>query len=139
MVLSEDVLNILNYLEGYSEGGLRKREDFGLLMEFAATANNHTLFNELLFLGSAFSRLYSSLRKTDPNNEGYSLLESEFTNIAEQLRDTMAKILSVCEDNDIIDNFETKYYSNTQGSLRNLIDIANDLNKLKQVQNNEKR
>jgi hypothetical protein len=38
-----------------------------------------------------------------------------------------------------VERFETTYYTMTQGSLRNLVDLAHDLNVAKGVQNEEKR
>ncbi len=137
MPLSSDTENVLNYLDHTSGQGLRKRNDMGVLLELAADMGASEEMNELIFHGRHLHNLYTTLRKTSPGGEGYATLEREFTSAVETVRDLLAKVL-VEADQEQVARFETQYYQTTQGSLRNLIDLAHDLGVLKTVQNDRK-
>ncbi|MCE2503069.1 MAG: hypothetical protein J4G05_03275 [Chlorobi bacterium] len=137
MELSTDTINVLNFLDEFSPNGLRKRSDLGLLFELTASRDAHEEMNDLLFHGTHLFNTYHTLRHATSNAEGYKNLEKEFTNATEHLRDLMAKALVDAEEIHV-ERFETTYYAMTQGSLRNLIDLAYDLRVAKQVQNDNK-
>lgn len=137
MELSPDTENVLAYLESYSEQGLRKRGDLGLLFELTAELGEHDVMNELLFHGAHLYNLYHTLRKAGPNSEGYENLQNEFTSSVERLRHVIAHAL-VDAPPEQVERFQVTYYEMTQGSLRNLVDLAHDLRVAKQVQNSAK-
>jgi hypothetical protein len=135
--LSDETEHVLAYLDQAAGQGLRKRNDIGTLLELAAGSDRHEEVNDLAFSGSFLYNLYQTLRKATPGGEGYQALEREFTAAVEHVRQQMAKIL-VDADDEHIERFEAQYYQVTQGSLRNVIDIAHDLGVLKSVQNEQK-
>lgn len=137
MAFSPDIENVLSYLDQVSGEGLRKRGDMGTLLELAAGSGDDEAFNALLFHGAHLHNLYRTLRKTSPGAEGYASLEREFTTAVGTLHDLMAKML-VEADEEQVARFDTQYYASTQGSLRNLIDLAHDLGVFKGVQNERK-
>ena len=65
------------------------------------------------------------------------LLLAEFAATAERLRGPIAQLLVEAPD-DQVERFNTQYYAMTQGSLRNLVDLAHDLGVFKGVQNERK-
>lgn len=138
MSFSDDTLNVLDYLEGVSQGGLRKRNDLGRLLELAVEMEAVEEMNGLAFHGTHFYNLYVMLRRNASSAEGYPTLEREFHTGAEKLRELMSALL-VEADESQIDRFNSTYYTMTQGSLRNLVDLAHDLMILKGVQNDMKR
>lgn len=137
MEFADDTRNVLSYLEEASEQGLRKPEDLGVLFEMTARREAAEEMGGLLFHGSALYRLYHTLRKSGSNAEGYEKLEREFRERAEEVRELIAKALVEAEE-EMVDRFETTYYQMTQGALRNLIDLAHDLDVAKRVQNDQK-
>ena len=137
MELSPDTINVLDFLEAYSEAGLRKRNDLGALFELTALRDADQEMNDLLFHGTHFYNLYHTLRRADFGSEGFKTLEKEFAESAERLRDLMARGLIDAEDEQV-QRFEVTYYGMSQGSLRNLIDLAHDLSVAKRVQNDRK-
>jgi len=137
MELSSDTRNVLDYLESASEQGLRKRNDLGVLFELAAERGAHDEMNDLLFHGTHMFNLFHTLRRASNTGEGYDTLEREFSESVERLRDLVAGAL-VDANADHVERFEVTYYAMTQGSLRNLIDLAHDLSLAKRVQNDEK-
>jgi len=138
MHLSDDTLHVLDYLNGIAEEGLRKRNDLGTLLELAAEREDHETMNALAFHGRHLYGLYSSLRRAVRTDMGRERLEQEFTTAADTLRDRIAALL-LDADEEILTRFNEIYYTMSQGSLRNLVDLAHDLGVLKGVQNESKR
>lgn len=138
MQLSADTENVLDFLEEFSEHGLRKRNDLGVLFELSAERQAHEEMNGLLFHGTRLYNLYHTLRRAGSGGEGYDTLQKEFSDAVEQVRDLIARALLEAEQASI-ERFETTYYGMTQGSLRNLVDLAHDLSVAKHVQNDSKR
>jgi hypothetical protein len=137
VAFSPDTEHVLDFLDQAAGQGLRKRNDMGTLLELAAEHGAHDAMNELIFHGRHLYNLYGTLRKSGAGAEGYQTLEREFAAAAERVRDLIARVL-VEADPSHVERFETHYYAATQGSLRNLIDLAHDLGVLKTVQNDRK-
>ena len=137
--LSPDVRNVLTYLSEIAPDGLRKDPDLGVLLELGAEGGKAEEMNRLFFDGSALYRLYHTLRKQGSNAEGYHSLETEFRETTERVKDLIAQILLGTEDEEVLDRFETTYYGMTQGALRNLIDLAHDLDVAKGLQNDQRQ
>jgi hypothetical protein len=137
-VFSEDIENVLVYLESVASKGLRKRNDLGRLLELAADRGADQEMNELTFHGRHLSNLYNTLRRGQAGTEGYDVLEREFRAATERLRDLIAAMMTDA-DEATVERFNTQYYAMTQGSLRNLVDLACDLGVLKGVQNDNRR
>lgn len=137
MPFSDDTEHVLDFLDQASGQGLRKRNDVGVLLELAAERGAHDEMNELIFHGRHLYSLYTTLRKTGPGAEGYQTLEREFAASVERVRDLIAKVLLDAPAENV-ERFDTQYYAATQGSLRNLIDLAHDLGVFKTVQNERK-
>jgi hypothetical protein len=135
--MSPDTENVLDYLDSVAQHGLRKRNDMGTILELAAGRGAHEEMNLILFHGRHLYSLYTTLRKSTSTNQGYQTLEREFASAIETLRDLLAKLLVDAEGEEI-DRFEKHYYAMTQGSVRNLIDLAHDLGVMKSVQNERK-
>ncbi|MBS1913221.1 MAG: hypothetical protein JST22_14630 [Bacteroidetes bacterium] len=137
MPFSEDIEHVLNFLDQAAGQGLHKRNDLGTLLELAIEFDRHEEMNELIFHGRVLHNLYGTLRRASSGAEGYAKVEHEFTAAVETLRDRLAHLLADA-DEEHIQRFEIHYYAATQGSLRNLIDLAHDLGVLKSVQNERK-
>lgn len=137
MTISTDTENVLNFLNDAAGHGLRKRNDLAVLLELAAEHDAFEEMNALAFNGSHLFNLYTTLRKAAPGSQGYPNLEREFATAVETLRDLLARVLLEAEEEDV-ERFNSQYYALTQGSLRNLVDLAHDLGVLKAVQNDRK-
>lgn len=137
MTFSDDTNNVLDYLEGSSTEGLRKRNDVGFMLEMAIEREAHGVVNDLAFHGAHFYSLYTMLRRNASSADGYAVLEREFHAGAEKLRELIAGLLVGAEEEQV-ERFNSTYYQLTQGSLRNLVDLSHDLMVLKGVQNDMK-
>lgn len=137
MPISPDTEQVLDFLDQASGQGLRKRNDMGTLLELAAARSAHREMNDLIFHGRHLYNLYTTLRKTSPGIEGYRVLEKEFATAVETVRDLIATML-IDAPPEQVERFNTTYYAMTQGSVRNLLDLAHDLGVFKAVQNERK-
>ena len=137
MAFPDDIEFVLDYLDSAAPNGLLKRNDIGTLLELAALRDAHEAMNELIFHGRHLNGLYRSLKRGDSSVDGFSRLETEFAEAVETVRHRLAVVL-VDAPAEHIERFEVQYYAATQGSLRNLLDLAHDLGVLKSVQNDRK-
>lgn len=134
MDLSPDTLAVLDYLNTAVEGGLRKKNDIGTLLELGAMHDEHKLFNALTHTGKGLWSVYGTLRRTTPGSEGYVVLEREFGTLLNDIREQMAQLVNHLDD-ESLKRFDDVYFGMTQGVIRNLVDLAHDLAKVKDLQN----
>ncbi|MBN9400370.1 MAG: hypothetical protein J0I17_09375 ['Candidatus Kapabacteria' thiocyanatum] len=133
MTLSDDTQAVLSFLQENTEGGLRKRNDIGVLLELGATHNEADLFNTILRTGTGLWKVYGVLRRLTPGAEGYPQMEREFATQMNDLREQLAS-LSRHADDDTLSRFDDVYFGMTQGVIRNLVDLAHDLARIKAMQ-----
>ena len=133
MQLSEDTLAVINSLHEAIEGGLRKRNDVAVVLETAAMTNGAERFNEITRTGTGAWKVYSTLRRVRPGEEGYRLLEEEFARQINTLREHLAELLQASDD-ETLRRFDETYFGMTQGVLRNLVDLCHDLSCIKDLQ-----
>lgn len=134
MQLSPDTHAVLDYLDNAVEGGLRKKNDIGTLLELGATHDEHELFNTLTRIGKGLWNVYGTLRRTKPGGEGYSVLEREFGTLLNEMRENIASLVNHLDD-EALKRYDEVYFGMSQGVIRNLVDLAHDLAKLKDLQN----
>lgn len=139
MKLSEDTLQVLEFLDNFSEGSIRKRNDIALLLEVAATYNLPEIFNQLVFTGKSVWNLSRKIKKIDPNQEGADLVRHEFSKQLEEQKRLLAMLVNQSEENEIIERFDTIYFVITQGAVKNLTDLAHDLAVFKDLQSQSKK
>jgi len=132
--LSPDTIAVLDYLNDAVEGGLRKKNDVGTLLELGATHDEHELFNTLTRTGKGLWNVYGTLRRASLGSEGYAVLEREFGTLLNDLREQMALLVNHLDD-EHLKRFDDVYFGMTQGVVRNVVDIAHDLAKVKDLQN----
>jgi len=132
MTLSEDTCAALEYFDSSIEGGLRKRNDVGTILELAATYGHADLFNELVRTGTATWKVYSTLKRLNKGDEGFSKLEVEFSLQMNQLREQLAT-LSTNADEETLQRFDDVYFGMTSGVIRNIVDLGHDLAKIKSL------
>lgn len=137
MQLSEDTVSVLNYLSEYTENNLRKKNDFGIILEICATYGGEDIFNRIIFTGKSLWSIYSKLRKADPSQEGIDLLKKEVERCSSEIRSYLTVILEHA-DTETKERFSDIYMQMTSGCLKNIIDLSHDLAKFKELQNKAK-
>lgn len=136
MKLSSDTEAALDFLTT-QQGELRKRNDMGVILEIAAANGLIDTINDMVLIGKNVYSCYGILKKMSANDEGYKRLEHEFMTNVHILRGhigTLCELLPELERS----RFETVYLGMTQGTVRNIVDLAHDLSALKNLQNNSK-
>lgn len=136
MKLSEDVEAALGYIEA-SGAALRKRGDIGVILECGAASGDHETINAIIFHGKNTWSVYSVLRKMRQNDSGFFNMEREFMSSINAVRALLAD-LSAAASSESKARFNDTYFGDTQGTLRNLVDLAHDLAVLKNLQNTSK-
>jgi len=131
--LSDDTTAVLSALNEAVEGGLRKLDDIGVLLELAATHEESDLFNNTVRTGTALWKVHSTLRRLQRGDEGFRQLEQEFALQINELREHLAQLMHHADDT-TLHRFDDIYFGMSQGVVRNLIDIAHDLHSIKKLQ-----
>lgn len=138
MTFSTETSAVLDYLDHYTGHNLRKRNDIGALLEAASMLDAPDEFNEFIFSGKVAWNLYSTLRKTQSGQEGYQHLESEFTRGVQDMRERLLFFIAQMPE-EVTTRFTDLYLGIGQGTMRNLIDLAHDLARFKDLQTQQAR
>lgn len=134
MQLSDDTRAVIEFLEASIEGGLRKQNDIATILELGATLGDADLFNQISRTGTATWKVYSTLRRVQPGDEGFRQLEEEFAIQMNGLREHLATLVNNADD-ETLRRFDDVYFGMTQGVIRNIVDLSHDLAKIKALQN----
>ena len=138
MELSKDTTAVLEFLDYTTGNNLRKRNDLGTILEIGAQTSAYILVNQIIFTGKYLWNLHRMLKKTSGDAEGREKLISEATVSAQSLKEYISELIDSMDDFNR-ERFDTVYFAEGQGAYMNLIDLAHDLSKLKEVQNTLKR
>ena len=133
MKISDDTLAVVNYIDEYSGGNLRKKNDFSAILELCANYDNAETLNRLIFTGKSLWNIHSKMRKVSPNADGIELLQKEVERCCIEITGYLKEITQFA-DADLQKRFDDIYYPETRGSVKNLIDLAHDLAKFKELQ-----
>lgn len=133
MTLSPDTESVIAFLDANVEGGLRKRNDVGTVLELGAAADDAETFNSITQTGTALWKVYKTLKRVEPGAEGYKQLESEFALQMNTLRELLGKMMAHADD-ETLKRFDDIYFGMTQGVIRNLVDLGHDLSRIKDLQ-----
>jgi hypothetical protein len=138
MQISDDTKAVVQFLNEYTKGNLRKVNDLEYIFEIAATYDGNDELNRLVFAGKSVWNIASKLKKVVHGTEGIELLEKELLrNIDEMIR-LMRKISEFAEI-DVKKRFDDIYFVETSGALKNLIDLGHDLSVFKDIQSRSRR
>lgn len=132
MQLSDDTRAVLDYLNDLVEGGLRKRNDVGTILELGASFNEPDLVNDLIRTGTAVWKVYSTLRRLSQGDQGFRQLEEEFALQMNTLREQLASLARHADD-DTLKRFDDVYFGRTQGVIRNIVDLGHDLARINEA------
>ena len=138
MDISEDTQRVLNFLQDFCDGNLRKSNDIASLLEIAAINLKAKEMNDLIFTGASICLISQKIKKLKDNEEGTNQLAEELhRNINEISR--LLQCFSSLAPTEIQKRIERIYLVNDYGSFLNIIDLSHDLSILKDLQNKLKR
>lgn len=133
MAFSEDIEAALDVIEA-SGAALRKRGDMGVILECGAESGDAETVNNIVFHGKNVWSTYSLLKKMRQNDDGFQGVEREFMKSINELRTLLAD-LTIAASPESQSRFDEVYLGMSQGTIRNLVDLAHDLAALKNLQN----
>ncbi len=136
MEFSPQTQTLLALLEAPSSAtsGLRKRQDIAILIELASRHDRADDCNDLIFHGTSALKVFFLLKKMQPADTAYPTVEAEFATEINALRDAVYRF-SLLAESSIQKHWEETYLRTTSGVLRNLIDLAHDVARIKELQN----
>lgn len=133
MTLSEDTKTVLNFLDTATDNNLRKRADIGIILEAGAKYNLHSLVNNIIFTGKSIWSIYQIIRKARSSDE-IGIMKRELNKSMDEFDSYLKELIQNTEPEDIV-RFGDVYFSGTEGSKSNIIDLAHDFAELKKLQN----
>ncbi len=134
MYISDDTNAVVNFLNDFTNGNLRKLNDFAAIIELSATFNGIDVLNRLIFTSKIVWNVYLKIKRITPTEEGINLLESEMERSIIEMLQYLKVIIEKADDDDLIIRFNDVYFQNSRGSILNLIDLAHDFAKFKDLQ-----
>ncbi len=136
MNLSEDTKQILQFIE-YLGIQLRKKNDFAIILELSATYGYIDDITKLIFASASVWNL-SQISKKLRNNDNAYLLEKELNKSIVEMLNPIREII-IFSDKQTKERFDRIYFAETDGAIKNIIDLAHDFSTFKDLQNQNKR
>lgn len=130
MIISNDTLNVVNFLHNYSNNTLRKPNDIQIILEIGAIKSIPNHIQQIIFLGKSIWNLNKSLSKSKDNNAN---LHRELENSFYQFQSLLKTLLDEINDNEVLNRFNNIYLQLNIGCFRNIIDLSHDLSILKEL------
>ena len=130
MDISPDTLRVVDFLQQFSNYSLRKTKDIEVILEIAASKNNPSIIENIVFVGKSIWNLNKTYSRAKTNNQN---LHKELENSFHELQNLLLKLLEGINDETIINRFNVVYLQNNLGCFRNVIDLSHDLAKLKEL------
>lgn len=139
MEISKDTKNVINTLNQYIDSKLRKQNDLEMVMEIAVSKNKAEEFSQAVFNAKAFWNLSKKLNQIDPNDDDSKNFKVEFERYLEMYKQNLKDIIYSVEAKEAHERFEETYFEMNRGCVLNLIDLAHDLGRFKDMQGEHKR
>lgn len=130
MIISNDTLNVVDFLQNYSNNTLRKPKDIQFILEIGAIKATPDHIQQIIFLGKSIWNLNKSLSNPKDDNAN---LQREFEKSFYQFQDLLRTLLDDIDAPEVLDRFLTIYFQANSGCFRNTIDLAHDLSILKEL------
>jgi len=130
MIISNDTLNVVDFLQNYSKNTLRKTKDIQIILEIGALKATPDHIQQIIFLGKSIWNLNKSLSNPKDDNAN---LQRELENSFYQFQDLLRTLLDDIDAPEVLDRFHTVYLQPNSGCFRNTIDLSHDLSILKEL------
>lgn len=130
MIISNDTLNVVDFLQNYSKNTLRKTKDIQIILEIGALKATPDHIQQIIFLGKSIWNLNKSL--SNPKDDNASL-QRELEKSFYQFQDLLRTLLDDIDAPEVLNRFHTVYLQPNSGCFRNTIDLSHDLSILKEL------
>lgn len=138
MEISQDTIAVINVLDSYTKGSIRKKSDLTYILEICASYNLTQEIESLIFNGKVFGNLYKTLKKYEPGDKSLVGIQIEFEETLEKLKNVLSTIQTY-SDADFAKRLEVTYLEMRKGCVLNLVDLCYDLGQFKDMQSEAKR
>lgn len=133
MKISDDTQNVIDFLSNYSGNTLRKTKDLAVIFEISADRMMHEELSELIFHGTAVYKMGTKILKRQSESDNMDNFRKEFTRSYEIMTTLIKSIIDEAE-NSVTRRFNDIYLAETDGTIRNLIDLGYDFSVFKAMQ-----
>lgn len=130
--------NVLDEVERFAGRKLQYRADIIVLMELAVSYQQRRMFDDVMFLAKFLKNAHHILQRIGPNDEGYPKLSAEFREALEKFT-TLVKTIIKEGPEDVKQSFTARFFTLTQQSLTNLLQLAADVSWVKNYTIDTKR
>lgn len=134
MEISKDTLLVIEAIDNYSEGTLRKKNDLTNIFEICASFNLTKEIETLIFSGKILWNLYRTIKRPDVEQDTLVGFQNEFQNTLEKIREVLISIQNNSEET-FQKRLQDTYLEMTKGCVLNIVDLCHDFGKFKDMQN----
>ena len=134
MEISKDTLLVIEAIDNYSEGTLRKKNDLTNIFEICASFNLTKEIETLIFSGKILWNLYRTIKRPDLEQDTLVGVQNEFQNTLEKIREVLISIQNNSEET-FQKRLQDTYLEMTKGCVLNIVDLCHDFGKFKDMQN----
>ena len=124
---------VIEALDNFSEGTLRKKNDVTNIFEVCASFNLTSEIETFIFSGKVLWNLYKTIKRPDVEKETLTGVQNEFQNTLEKIREILTTIQNN-SDEIYQKRLEETYLQMTKGCVLNIVDLCHDFGKFKDMQ-----
>lgn len=133
MEISKDTQAVVEALDNFAEGSLRKKNDITFLLEIGASYGFYEEIANFIFSGKILWNLFKTIKKTTTDTETLIGVQKEFQNTLEVIRELILKFKEF-GDESYQKRLQDTYLEVTKGCVLNIVDLCHDFGKLKDMQ-----
>jgi hypothetical protein len=122
--------HLLENVERFAGRTLRRRTDVQAIVHLAATQGQGQMFEDIIFLAKFLWNSFNVMQRIGTSSDGYPKLAAEFRDSIEKFS-TLIKTVIKEGPEETKTAFRQRYFSQTQESIQNLIQLASDLSWVK--------
>jgi hypothetical protein len=133
MEISKDTQAVIEALDNFTEGSLRKKNDITYLLEIGASYGFYEEIATFIFSGKVLWNLFKTIKKTTIDTQTLIGVQKEFQTTLEVIRELILKFKEY-GDETYQKRLQNTYLEVTKGCILNIVDLCHDFGKLKEMQ-----
>ncbi len=133
MKIYDDTTKVLDFLDYTSDNKLRKRQDIAVILESGATFGVFNLVNDIIINAAGLYNMDAALKKSKATAEASVHLFNELHNTGKRVQTMLKNLIAYFEEPDAA-RFNAIYLAETNGAIRNLVDLGHDCSQFKKMQ-----
>ena len=130
LTVQQKALELLDTIERFAQRKFRYRTEISTMLELAVSRNQKRVFEDIMFLAKFLWNSYNLMQRLGPMGEEHPKLTAEFRESLEKFSTLMKALLKEGPD-DIKESYKVNFFTMSQESMNNLIQLASELSWLK--------